>query len=165
MRDVSKKLFKYLDAKQHVWNCYFLELFNSLEECEPLDSFNVICERLFYVIVANDLGIQLPRTFKLGHDYIEKILVTAQPFLKNLPVFISDKTDSQRGNSFSDASLNVTGTTLFFVDFFQWKNYSFLSASLVRCKVAECVGDPTYVGRDVLIQIEYVNFFFNEPAQ
>jgi len=51
MKDVTKKLLIYLEAKRHIWNTYFINLFSSLLECSPLDEYEQIDHLLFSVLV------------------------------------------------------------------------------------------------------------------
>ena len=49
MRDVTRQLLGYLDARQHLWNSHFYGRVTNLMECEPIDSFEFIDQRLFFL--------------------------------------------------------------------------------------------------------------------
>ena len=58
MQDIGKYIFRYADAKCHIWNAYFKDIIGDLSACEPLESFEAIDQRLFFALVCEPLGIE-----------------------------------------------------------------------------------------------------------
>jgi hypothetical protein len=82
-------LLRYLDAKQHLWNTYFVEKISDITQCEPVESFEAIDSLLFKVLVCQVLGFELPKSHVLGADVVPQIKVIARPQLTDIPTFRS----------------------------------------------------------------------------
>src|SRR5438105_1521583 len=125
MRDITSVLMRYLDAKQHLWNSFFLGTVQNLRECEPLDSFELIDQRLFYALVCHPLKIKLPHDHILMRDAVSSIVTKPKEYLSEVPLMLADKTGSgsRRWNRWENYPTD--GLTLRFIEFFQWDKYGF----------------------------------------
>src|SRR5581483_7209129 len=138
MASAKTQLLRYLDAKQHLWNSNFLELFRDIRECEPLETFEKIDNLLFKALVRDRLAIALPDDFEVGKQAIREIAVRPQSWAKELALQVErPSTDGNRywslSRMFASRALEMS-----FVDFFQWDSYGFLAMSKVRCLVERC---------------------------
>lgn len=160
MKNITDMLLKYLDAKQHIWNSYFLGQIKDIRECQPLESFQVIDEQLFFALVCHPLMIKLPPSHAFGKDPISQIALKPKKEMADIPLMVSKpSTDGNRYWGSADI-LSTSNLTLYFIEFFHWDKYSFLAGSLVRCRL-ECSDIGTSrAGRDALVDLRYVNFYF-----
>lgn len=162
MRDITSVLMRYLDAKQHLWNSFFLGTVRDLRECEPLDSFELIDERLFYALVCHPLKIKLPQKHLFRRDVVPSIIVKPKEDLPEVPLMLAEKLSggSRRWNRF--ANCPTDGLTLRFIEFFQWDKYGFLSSSLVRCDFERDAAGP--VNQEALVELHNVSFVLSSRS-
>ena len=161
-RNIGDYLFQYLDAKQHLWNAYFRKYFTDLGEAEPLDSFEEIDNRLFYILVSRTLNLTLPRDFFVGSAPIGEIVI--KPISAEI-VLMVERPSNDRNRYWTEGQLaKAAGLAVDFIDFFQWNAYDFLSCSMVRGVVRACPHKPEWVGLQALLEIRAVNFFLRKQA-
>lgn len=156
MRDITSVLLRYLDAKQHLWNSFFLGSVRDLRDCEPLDSFETINERLFYALVCHPLKIKLPDKFLFTRDAVPTIIMRPKEHLKEVSLMVSSKLTSGGRRWEIQEMYPAVGITLRFIDFFQWDKYGFLSSSLVKCDFERDETRP--VDQEALVEMHYVDF-------
>jgi len=166
MQDIGKFIFRYADAKCHLWNAYFKDSIGDLSACEPLDSFEAIERRLFFALVCVPLGIE--------HDYlrpmeylegtvvktrsIEQIVIMPRPTVgAEISILIGEKQGVN--TAWQRKSVASAGLSFAFVELFQWDTYGFLNLPMVRCKITACAEYSEYLGKDALIDIDTVAFF------
>ena len=89
MRDVTDVLLRYLDAKQHIWNSYFWGKVRDLKECEPLDSFEVIDQRLFFSLVCYPLKVKFPANYIFGREPLYRLVVKPKCYLTEIDLRVS----------------------------------------------------------------------------
>ena len=167
MQEIGKCIFRYADAKCHLWNAYFKDIVVDLSVCEPLDSFEAIDQRLFFALVCEPLGIKYDYT--RGADFLEdrivktrcvdQIVIMARSTLgPHISILIGEK---QRNNTAWQEvkSLTTAGLSFAYIELFQWDRYGFLNLPMVRGKITACAERPEYVGAEALIDIDKVAFF------
>jgi hypothetical protein len=169
MQNIGKFVFRYADAKCHLWNAYFRENIGDLSACEPLDSFEAIDRRLFFALVCEPLGIEYD--YLHGTNYlegvsiqtrsVEQIVVRPKPIAgPEISILIGEK---QVGNTaWHKLTLATAGLSFAFVELFQWDMYGFLNLPMVRCRIAACAEHPKYAAEDALIDIDRVEFFLSD---
>src|SRR5713101_7643550 len=170
MQDIGKYIFRYADAKCHLWNAYFMDGVVDLSVCEPLDSFEAIDRRLFFALVCEPLGIEYD--YLRGVEYMEGTIVKTHSIEKivimprlTLGPHISISIGEKQGNNtawLEVKSLNSAGLSFAFIELFQWDKYGFLNLPMVRCKIAACAERPEYVDKEALIDIYKVAFFLSD---
>jgi hypothetical protein len=147
---------RYLDAKQHLWNSFFLGHVHDLRDCEPLDSFEMINERLFYALVCHPLKIKLPDDFLFTRDAVPAIIASPKEYFTEVPLMLASKLTTG-GRSWESKEMYPTlGMTLRFIEFFQWDKYGFLSSSLVRCDFERDGSRP--IDQEALVEMHHVDF-------
>ena len=172
MQDIGKYIFRYADAKCHLWNAYFEDIMGDLSVCEPLDSFEAIDRRLFFALVCEPLGIEYD--WSRGADYIEDTVVKTHCVdqivimpRSNLGPHVSILIGEKQGNNTAWdklKSLATAGLSFAFIELFQWDKYGFLNLPMVRCKITACAEHPEYVGREALIDTYKVAFFLEDSG-
>jgi hypothetical protein len=170
MRDIGKYIFRYADAKCHLWNAYFRDSVKDLSVCEPLDSFEAIDRRLFFALVCEPLGIECD--YSRNADYLEDGVVKTQCVEQivvrprsRLGSRISVQIGEKQGNNTAwseEKVLSGAGLSCAYIDLFQWDKYGFLNLPMVRSKIMACVEHAEYVGREALIDIHEVSFFLSD---
>ncbi|HLW92871.1 MAG TPA: hypothetical protein VKS78_16435 [Roseiarcus sp.] len=157
-RVVTDNLLRYLDAKQHLWNSYFLGQVADLREREPLESFELIDRRLLFALVCRPLKLALPPDHYFFADPIRDILAIPRSYVTELNMMMSKP--SEDGNRYWERPtlFPKEGLVLSFIEFFQWDRYGFQSASLARCKVEAIASHPEYEGREALVEFREYEF-------
>ncbi len=157
MENIRSVLFRYRDAKCHLWNVYFCGTVKDLSECEPLYSFEIIDMRLFFALVCHPLEIEFDFDRAMGLDSIPAIVVKPRPIYSDaIPVMVSDMDRSWN----KEEMISTSGLSFAFIEFFQWDSeYDYLSLPMVKAEITECQGHPEYQGREALIEICYVDVF------
>ena len=160
-------MFRYADAKCHLWNAYFKDSIEDLSAYEPLESFEAIDRRLFFALVCGPLGIEydylrgaeyLEGTV-LRTRYIEQIVIRPEPASgPEISILIGEKHDSNT-SWHKVKPLARPGLSFAYIELFQWDKYGFLNLPMVRCKITACAERSEYVGKDALIDIDKVGFF------
>jgi len=158
MMDIRRELFRYADLKCHLWNEYFIDLFTGLEECEPLDSFDEIDDRLFKTLVCRPLGIKLPDYSYGKSRAIKQIVIRPQAHTSEIVIMFRIP-DTQRNIWEKNQVIKADGMSCWFIDFFQWDRYDYLKLPLVECVVFDWPAHPELVGREALIEPMYLDFF------
>ena len=165
MQDIGKYIFRYADAKCHLWNAYFKDIIGDLSTCEPLDSFEAIDQRLFFALVCEPLEIEYDysrRGHGLESGFVERIVVMPRPVNPEISILIGEKQGSNTATAWHRHSLDTAGLSFAFIELFQWDMYSFLNLPMVRCKITACVERPDYVGKEGLIDIDKVAFLLSD---
>ena len=144
MSDLRKSLLRYLDAKQHLWNAYFLPLVRDIRDCAPLDDFVAVDHHLFLALVCQPLDIKLPDGFVRGSSVIAAIEIKSRTGLSEIKLMLSRP--SAESNNYWDIpkAISTDKLELQFIDFFQWNLYDFLSMSKVRGVVKSCPTEPSF---------------------
>jgi hypothetical protein len=160
--DITGRLLRYLDVKQHLWNANFFELVGDLTECGPLDVFESIDSLLFKGLVTQPLGMTLPLSFVRGNDAVSWIGIRPRSIFSDIEVIIGNK--APNGNfvwelptRFASSSFEMT-----FVDFFQWNSYDLLTMSQVRGQASGA--GPISSGTPVIVDIRSVEFFLRSAS-
>lgn len=153
MRNIRRELFRYVEAKRHLWNTYFVGQVTDLTACDPLDSFEIIDRRLFYALVCHPLGIDFDPL--MGTEEVDRILVQPRSNIHDIPLMVAKP---ERGYWNETHSFPAKQLSLVYKEFFQWNVYDFLTLSTVKCKIIECESHPQYLGRDVLVEHHFVDF-------
>ena len=173
MQEIGKYIFRYADAKCHLWNAYFKDIVKDLSACEPLGSFEAIDRRLFFALVCEPLGIEYDYSRYSNHiengvwktHGVERIFVMPRP---TLGAHISILIGEQQGSNTAWHELKsvaTAGLSFAYIELFQWDSYGFLNLPMVRCKITVCAERPEHVGAEALIDIYKVAFFLaDNPA-
>lgn len=156
MRNIRPELFRYLDLKRHLWNTYFVGTINDPTECEPLDSFEVIDRRLFYVLVCKPLGIQYDPI--AGAQQVDRIVVHPRANISDILLTIAKP---QRGYWNEQKRFGAKGLSLIYMDFFQWNFYDFLTLPLVRGRIVQFSQHPEHIGIEALVDHHLVDFWLS----
>jgi hypothetical protein len=169
MQDIGKYIFRYADAKCHIWNAYFKDIIGNLSAWEPLESFEAIDQRLFFALVCEPLGIEYD--YSRGADYIEdmvvktrcvdQIVIMPRTLGQEISILIGEKQGSNTAWH-ELKSLATAGLSFAFIELFQWDHYGFLNLPMVRGKITACAEHPEYVGREALIDTYKVAFFLED---
>jgi hypothetical protein len=167
MQDIGKYIFRYADAKCHLWNAYFKDIMGDLSVCEPLDSFEAIDRRLFFALVCQPLGIEYD--WSRYRNYIEDGIwksycveqIVIMPTVRS-EILIGEKQGSNTGWQ-RTKSIATAGLSLAYIELFQWDHYGFLNLPMVRGKITAWAEHPEYVGKEALIEIHNVAFFRSDP--
>jgi hypothetical protein len=167
LQDIGNYIFRYADAKCHLWNAYFKDIMGDLSVCEPLESFEAIDRRLFFALVCQPLGIEYD--WSCGTVYLEGNVVKTRSIdqivimpRSTLGPHISIQIGEKQGNNTAWnelKSLASAGLSFAFIELFQWDSYGFLNLPMVRGKITACAEHPECVGREALIDIDKVAFF------
>jgi hypothetical protein len=150
-------LLRYLDAKQHLWNTYFVEKISDITQCEPVESFEAIDSLLFKVLVCQVLGFELPKSHVLGADVVPQIKVIARPQLTDIPIIFEGPRIDKNRHWEAPANFSTSGLEGQFIEFFQWNKYDYLSMPYVRLRMAAFPVQASRVGTDALIEIVNVD--------
>jgi hypothetical protein len=162
MKNARATVLGYLDAKQHLWNTYFVNRFGDLRECEPLDSFEAIDQVLFKSLVCDVLGINLANQYILGSEPVPEIVVVPKPELSEVSVMVG-KLSADRNRYWEVGErFAAVGIECQFIEFFQWNRYDYLSMSQLRCRITNFPPNPGVVGRDAILNIGDVDFFASD---
>jgi hypothetical protein len=154
MQNISKEMYRYLEAKRHLWNTYFLDIMD-LSKYEPLDSYEAIERRLFFALVCNPLGIEYDPTWAAHR--MDRILVRPRDDLSQIPLRVA--IEIRRWEV--DKLFPAKGLSLVYQEFFQWDRYEFLTLPLVRCEITEFDAHPEYIGKEVLVEHLYIDFWLS----
>lgn len=163
MKDITDKLFVYLEAKRHLWNAFFINVFHSLRECSPLDEYEEIDRLLFQALVLKDINKSLfiDKEFKFGDMPFLYLRVIPKKELDMLDVMICDPSDSYRKWEPVDLLLG-TDIHFSFIEFFEWDRYGYVSYPYFRVRVMKYDKKPEFVGWDALIKTINARAFFVE---
>ena len=164
LRNITDVLLRYLDAKQHVWNNYFYGSVNDLAECEPLDSFEVIDERMFAALVCHPLQLQFASAYRFKADPLGSIRLKPKSYLGEVGVRLLRPSDD--GNSYWEPSRPIPARHFdaSFIEFFEWDRYGFWGCSLVRCRIESRQRSAPYRGREAIIELRDVKFLLYAPG-
>lgn len=159
VKNIGENLEKYLEAKRHLWNAYFIDLMGSINECHPLDRFEEIDKNLFLSLVCDPLNIKTPDGFYFGKDFVERVIIKPKYQMLEIPLLISRP--SSDGNKYWDEvkAFNTDNVHLAFIEFFDWDKYSFINSALTRCKIVSHQEDVQNEGKEVLIENRLIDFF------
>jgi len=160
LRDVTRELHRYLEAKRHLWNVCFSDEVVDLRECGSLDDFELIDRTLFNALVLRKLGAEpLANDSRFGIDPIQNILVKAKEMFARLPLMVS--TPQQGMNrSWQNAVFDTRGTyTFHFIEFFEWDRYSYASYPFVALRIAASDRSSELIGLDALIEVARVRMY------
>jgi hypothetical protein len=173
MRDIGTYIFRYADAKCHLWNAYFRDSVGDMSTCEPLDSFEAIDRRLFFALVCAPLDITYGYSRnadaiidgRIDTRSIEQIVVKALSSIgPTVPLRIGEKqgqnTHWQAPHSVGSADLRLS-----FIELFHWDPYGFLNLPFVRGRIEHCPSYPAFVGREALLELEKAQFFLLKPLE
>jgi len=159
VKDIRSELLRYRDAKCHIWNTYFHDLVENLNDDEPLYSFEIIEKRLFSALICHPLGLTFNFDRGFGLDSVRTIIVKPKPNLIEIPAMLADASGLNRLWRKAE-NLLASGLSLAFMDFFQWDNYDYLSLPFVKCEVMDCKERPDYQGNEALVETHLVDFVF-----
>ena len=156
-RDAKEHLFRYLDAKQHLWNCYFRERVVDLTD-PVLDRFEAIDHNLFEALVCHPLDIALPDGFIRGQDTVPRLEAVPISELNVIEGLVRKEGGGStvRWERFSEPSSATIA--LAFIDFFQWDHYGFLSMGKVTLRVAAWPEAAWLVDREIILDHHDVVF-------
>ena len=158
--DLIGRTFKrYLDAKQHLWNSYFVEAISDPRECELLDGFETLDVVLFRCLVAVPLKLHLEPEFTFGHSPVSGIRLK---FDENLEKLVVDwcRVEHPGNQQWTEIELfNLSSVELQFIEYFQWNRYDYLSMNEIRCRVNEYTSRPELVGSQVIVPSVYLRFY------
>jgi len=159
IKSIRRELFRYLDLTCHLWNAYFSDLFDGLDKCEPLDTFELIDNNLFVSLVCRPLSIQLPEDYFFGQRKVVKEIVVA-PISDGEIVVRFRELNSGLGQIWNKSEVVIgRGMSCFFMEFFQWHRYNYRNFPFVRCMIVEWPERQDFVGREVLLKTEDIDFF------
>jgi len=159
MRKITNTLMKYLDARQHIWNAYFLERFEDLRQCEPLASFEEIDRLLFFSLVCQLLKLGVPEKFSPYSLPIRQIIIKPKEIGREITMNINRKSTDNNMYWEERSSFEAKSLELSFIEFFQWDSYGFQSCSAVRGEIVTFPSRMQDVGKQALVDLASVDFF------
>jgi hypothetical protein len=165
MKNIRRELFRYADLKCHLWNVYFSDLFTGLDECEPLDTFDEIDSKLFVTLVCRPLGIQLPEDYFWGQRKNVKEIVVVPISEGEISIMFRKPNTGLNGYWNKSEVIDASGMSCSFMEFLQWDHYGYLNMTFVRCTVTDWPEHPEFVGREVLLKTENVDFFLANSGE
>ena len=166
MKNISKELFTYLEAKRHLWNTYFIGKVKSLRECSELDEYEYIDRLLFKALVLRSIK----RDFPSGDNFVFGVGVL--PFIKATPKFEIEQTeiliwDTQtKHRQWKPLKLKWSKNLTFsFIEFFEWNRYEYVSYPLCQLKIERCKEHPEIVGWYALVENSHLEFYFDQKVK
>jgi hypothetical protein len=161
MKDITNKLFTYLEAKRHLWNTYFLPAFSSLRECSPLDEYEEIDRLLFSALVLKDINknLELESDFNFGATPFPYLIVVPEEGISKMDILVCPSSSGKW--EFVNLSLNKN-IQFSFIEFFEWDRYSYTTYPYFRVKIEKCDIRQDIVGWDALIETKNARVFFVE---
>ena len=163
MKNVSSYLFRYLEAKRHLWNTYFADLDFDLRECDPLDHFEEIDRRLFLSLVRFPLGFELPTDFRFGQDPVTNICVKPRTQLADLQMHVAERIPSHGVRYKLEENIPYTSRTrLNFIEFYEWDRYKQAPYSYVRVMICRLPARKEWNGLEGLVRTANVEFWLAE---
>jgi len=163
MKNITDKLFIYLEAKRHIWNTYFVNVFESLRECSPLDEYEKIDSLLFSALVLKDLrkpSLLFDKDFLFGTMPFSYLKVIPNEGLEKLGVIISNPASSS-SHQWEHIDLEIdTHTEFSFIEFFEWYRYGYVTYPYFRVRITKYDKKPDIVNWDALIETINAKVFF-----
>ena len=161
MRDITNKLFVYLEAKRHLWNAYFVNVFNSLYECSPLEEYEEIDRLLFSALVLKDINKTLlfDKNFKFGEMPFPYLMVIPKEGIDKMNVMVCAPSSHKWEfvNLLFDKNVQLS-----FIEFFEWDRYAYTTYPYFRVRIMRYDKKQEIVGWDALIETKDARIFFVE---
>jgi hypothetical protein len=158
-RDAPQRHFyRYLDAKQHIWNAYFIDEVQSLYETEPLRSFEQIDALLFHSLVALPLQLKLDKDFSFRRSPVPSLVLKPVAQLSSLNVQVLEPAAIGTGKWTRQELIGLKSARFAFIEFFQWDQYGYWSTNEIRCLVVKYADRPDLVGGQVQFPALHLDF-------
>jgi hypothetical protein len=155
LRDVTDLFHKYRECARGIWNNFLRE--NA--DFQSDDAFSVIREQLFHEIVLRAVDKREYRQTNPDDPFPFLHLV---PVTDTVPIMINRP--SQDGNQYWDEPINRVpqqGTTLLFIDYFDWDRSDFMDFQYYRVRVSSFDKYPHLAGRDALLDVHNARALFD----
>ncbi|MGH8488493.1 MAG: hypothetical protein ACREXS_06425 [Gammaproteobacteria bacterium] len=166
MRDVTKHLYEYLEAKRHLWNTYFRFKAKALRECSALDQYEQIDKLLFSGLVVHELKL-------LDQSLFDDVVRTPWMFLRVVPrtglqtlrMWICDPITGSNRKWNAPELVELKGDVDFgFVEFFEWNRYDYVTYPYLRVTIDERSKLPAVAGREALMEVMNGRVFYSERS-
>ncbi|MEW6690279.1 MAG: hypothetical protein AB1452_14445 [Pseudomonadota bacterium] len=162
MRDITPALFKYREAKSHLWNTYFIDNVRSLVECGILDRYEEIDRLLFSALVLDPLG----------KSHFEADFGSAPiPFLKVAPLDGADQITMMISEPIVDLNrvwnkpatlTSLRDSEFTFIELFEWNRYGHVIYPYFKARIDKYPMRPDLVARDALVETWKARVLFKE---
>ena len=170
--DITKEMFRYLDAKRHLWNTYYVDFMSSaksLEEEFPICDFQQIDKLLFSTLVLHKLGKELKESkYIWGIDPFTYLRLVPMDWSGEIEISISDRkktTGKLENSAFENHVVDMKGELRFdFIEFFDWNSYGYTSFPLYLVRIMKYGPNPEFEGRDALIYTRDAKVHFIEEG-
>ncbi len=159
MQDVTEVLNRYRECARSLWNNFIRR---PEPQCESVDAFHAICERLFQELVIDQLEEE--QSVRYGGNEPFPFLVVV-PIVDGVPIMI--RRDVPGNNQYWNHPVNRVsrdGTKLLFIDYFDWDTTGFRDFRYLRVKVESLDAHPEVVGHEALLEAHNVNVYHLKGA-
>lgn len=155
---LNELILSYCTAKKFLWNNHFKGLVDSIYSCGSLDQFEEIDFNLLKGLVCCPAEIELPSSFINGVTPIYGIQVAPKAHEQKIRLAVSDPISDINRSWNKSQVFDAYGIQLAFIEIFDWDKYGEISCSLARCKIVIFEQEPSYAGREVLIECDFASF-------
>jgi hypothetical protein len=159
--NLDERMKQFRIASRELFNNYFRMPTGTstgdafLEE----ERFNAVQELLFIKLVTEPLGIpQEPHSYKYAQPRIRVEIETSD----SIPAMINRETKS----GYWDYPVKCVAkeTNMLFESFFDFDSLGYRDNQYVRAKIIDWPSQPDTVGKDVLLESQYVHFSMSESG-
>lgn len=151
MQDVTEDILRYREASRLLWNVFFRPIY----QLEIEEDFADADRALLQGLVLRYHGIE-------GTTSIQD-LIHVVPTIHKLPIMISNPRAGDR-NGYWDHPIEELEKDQFeagFIEFFDFRAMDGpLNHQYARCRLFSCSKHPDLVGRDALIEVLHISFFW-----